>query len=115
MQYLDHKWEWQDEHGNWNEYPSNHVVRFESALSNKDNSIELVISGRSYIIDLSNMEQENESTNVKRKIRRTPLIKKGAESIVKEAEETGNEEAGSILPRKRSKQEVGTSKLPKGT
>ena len=63
-------WEWEDEHGRWNPYGIQTGVDLETAKGGSASSVSLESCGRSYTVDVAQMEQTNDVTSIKRNVRR---------------------------------------------
>ncbi|XP_065844434.1 poly [ADP-ribose] polymerase 2-like [Oscarella lobularis] len=64
-------WEWLDENGQWNLYAPSLCRQLDAAFASDSKSdVAIEAAGRSYTVHLATMEQENDSTGVKRKIRK---------------------------------------------
>lgn len=99
-------WEWEDENGVWNSYPSAVCRTLDSSFST-DPTCDVNISavGRSYTIHLANMEQENDETGIVRRVR-----KKGGVAVSHGngvSKKSGSEKSGASAAKKRKmKKEV---------
>uniref|UniRef100_A0A914VUE2 WWE domain-containing protein n=1 Tax=Plectus sambesii TaxID=2011161 RepID=A0A914VUE2_9BILA len=71
-------WEWQDEKRRWRSYPPNVVRQLESAHTSNESVVNVVIAERAYTIDLSSMEQKNDTSNVEKKVRRVASVAESA-------------------------------------
>ena len=65
-----HVWSWEDEHGKYNPYGPKVTLDLENAHSNSESTVDIEAMGRSYSVDLDQMEQTNTATKVKRKVKR---------------------------------------------
>lgn len=63
-------WEWQDDVGSWIPYDSASSAKLEEHYSYDDRTAVIQVSGRSYNIDFSAMQQTNPSTAMARGVRR---------------------------------------------
>ncbi|XP_022104344.1 poly [ADP-ribose] polymerase 2-like [Acanthaster planci] len=66
-------WEWQDDKKRWNAYGLSACTEIEAAHKGSCDSLDLVVAHRAYQVDLQAMEQVNQTTKVKRKIRRLQI------------------------------------------
>lgn len=88
-----HIWQWEDEHGNWNPYHAKQAIELETNSQNGTGSVSLVASHRAYTVDLSKMEQVNDSTGVKRTVKRAT-----SDATVPRAVSSGGKKAATKKP-----------------
>ena len=63
-------WQWKDERGNWNPYSVENTIKLEKARLGNEDSVGIMAARRSYTINIPDMEQVNDDTNVTREVHR---------------------------------------------
>eukprot|EP00057_Strongylocentrotus_purpuratus_P027635 XP_011682109.1 PREDICTED: poly [ADP-ribose] polymerase 2 [Strongylocentrotus purpuratus] len=63
-------WQWKDEKRRWNAYGPSDTIALENGRQNNDDTVSLMVAGRNYTINLNDMEQCNDETDVVREVER---------------------------------------------
>ncbi|XP_054748686.2 poly [ADP-ribose] polymerase 2-like [Lytechinus pictus] len=83
-------WQWKDEKRRWNAYSPSESIALENGRQNSDDTVSLIIAGRSYTINLNDMEQCNDDTDVVREIQRLKTEHNPPSSSIKLVKESTN-------------------------
>lgn len=71
-------WQWKDEKRRWNAYGPSDTIALENGRQNNDDAVSLMVAGRNYTINLNDMEQCNDETDVVREVER---LKTGIDNV----------------------------------
>lgn len=74
----DFVWQWKDEKRRWNAYGPSDTIALENGRQNNDDTVSLMVAGRNYTINLNDMEQCNDETDVVREVER---LKTGTDNV----------------------------------